>query len=73
MSDRGVEVGQAVACVAGVTVGVVLLVRVALGGEVGRWLSWVPGTGDTPWSWLVPVAVVLLALAAVLGLARLDD
>lgn len=53
-----------------ITLGVVPLVRLVSGGEVGRLLSWVPGTDADPGRWLVPVGVLVVAVVLIAVLER---
>ena len=66
----GVEKAQSGFGLVAMVLGVVPLVRMALGGEMGSLLSWVPGTDDSPGRWLVPAALLVVSVAAIAVLER---
>ena len=66
----GVEKAQSGFGLVAMVLGVVPLVRMALSGEIGSLLAWVPGTEDSPVRWLVPGVVLVVSVAAIAVLER---
>ncbi|MFB9314187.1 hypothetical protein [Nocardioides plantarum] len=71
MADKSGEDGlQGLFAVVGIWLGVIPLVRVAFGGEVGRLASWLPGVEGDTGRWLVPAVIVVGCVAVIAALER---
>ena len=71
MAEKSGEDGlQGLCAVVGIWLGVIPLVRVWLGGEVGRLASWLPGVEGDTGRWLVPACIVVACVALIAVLER---
>lgn len=70
MSTRTVDGMQGLVALIGITLGVIPLVRAAYGGGPGWLLGWLPGMEGGATTYVVPIVIVVVAVAVMGVLER---
>lgn len=67
---RSADSAQGLLALIGITLGAIPLIQVVVTGHTGWLLGWLPGMESSPMIYVLPIAIVLAAVAGIGGLER---